>query len=354
MATATPSIEPSDVVTLRGKVTDLPQRKVSRTERLLGPEFYRIFKGILTNPLSVLGVALIGFFILLALAAPVIAPPAPLSRDPYMIPRDGFSEIPTPPGAVWKIRPPALPFWYQPVTGLDHWVHLFGAASGQWDIFYGIVWGARTALKVGVIIEGITLLIGILIGSLSAFYGGWFDTFMMRVTEIFLAFPWIMAALTLAAILTPIIGKGIWPATIALIAFGWMYYARLIRGDILSVRERDYITAARVVGAKDGRILFRHIVPNAIYPTLVLASLDIGAVVTSFAALSFLGIGTETGYADWGQLISFAHNWIPSLSIYWYMVVFPGIALVLFVLGWNLIGDALRDIMDPRMRGRGA
>ncbi|HEX7557199.1 MAG TPA: ABC transporter permease subunit, partial [Leptolinea sp.] len=115
----------------------------------------------------------------------------------------------------------------------------------------------------------------------------------------------------------------------------------------------DFVMAARVVGAKDSRILFKHIIPNAIYPTLVLASMDIGTVVISFAALSFLGIGTEVGYADWGQLLSFARNWIPNLFTYWYIVVFPGIALILFVLGWNLVGDALRDIMDPRMRGRG-
>jgi peptide/nickel transport system permease protein len=353
MATANPTAQPTDVATLRGQLNDLPQRKVGRLERLLGPEFYRIFKGILTNPLSVLGVSLIGFFVVVALAAPLIAPAAN-ARNPYLIPRDGFSPVPQPPMSAWTVRPPALPFWWKSVTGLDHWVHLFGTASGAWDIFYGVVWGTRTAIKVGVIIEAITLLIGILVGSLSAFYGGWFDNLMMRITEVFLAFPWIMAALTLAAILTPHIGTGIWPATIALVSFGWMYYARLIRGDILSVRERDYVIAARVVGAKDGRILFRHIIPNAVYPTLVLASLDIGSVVTSFAALSFLGIGTETGYADWGQLISFAHNWIPSLSLYWYMVVYPGVALILFVLGWNLIGDALRDIMDPRMRGRGA
>jgi peptide/nickel transport system permease protein len=109
-----------------------------------------------------------------------------------------------------------------------------------------------------------------------------------------------------------------------------------------------------VIGVKDNRIILRHIIPNAIYPTLVLASLDIGVIVISFAALSFLGIGTEVGYADWGQLISFARNWIPTLSTYWYIVVFPGLALILVVLGWNLLGDAMRDIMDPRMRGRGA
>jgi peptide/nickel transport system permease protein len=214
------------------------------------------------------------------------------------------------------------------------------------------VWGTRTAIFVGVLIEGLTLLIGIIIGAVASFYGGWLDEVLMRFTEIFMAFPFIMAALTLSAILTPIMGKGIWPPTIALIVFGWMTYARLIRGDILSIRERDFVTAARVVGASDSRILFSHIIPNAIYPTLVLASMDIGTYVISFAALSFLGIGTEVGYADWGQLISFARNWIPVLSQYWWIVIYPAIVLILFVLGWNLVGDALRDIMDPKLRGQ--
>jgi peptide/nickel transport system permease protein len=161
-----------------------------------------------------------------------------------------------------------------------------------------------------------------------------------------------MAALILAAILTPRIGQSLWPAVIALIAFGWMEYSRIIRGDIHSIKERDYIMAARVIGAKDGRILFRHILPNAIFPTMVLASLAIGDVVLSFAALSFLGIGTQVGYADWGQVLSFARNWISSLTTYWYIIVWPGLTLVLFVMGWNLVGDALRDVLDPRLRGK--
>jgi peptide/nickel transport system permease protein len=141
-------------------------------------------------------------------------------------------------------------------------------------------------------------------------------------------------------------------AILVLITFGWMGYSRIIRGDILSVKERDYMMVARVIGVKDRHIFFRHILPNVIFPTLVLASLAIGDVVLSFAALSFLGIGTQIAYADRGQLLSFARNWITDLSTYWYIVVWPGMTLVLFVLGWNLIGDALRDVLDPRMRGR--
>ena len=197
-----------------------------------------------------------------------------------------------------------------------------------------------------------TFLIGVIVGSVAAYYGGGVDNVIMRIVDIFLTLPFILAALILATILTPRIGKSLYPSIIALIAFGWMTYARVIRGDILSIKERDYIMAARVIGVKDSRILFRHIIPNAVFPTLVLASLAVGDVVLSFAALSFLGIGTEVGYADWGQVLSFARNWITSLDQYWYIIVWPGLALVLYVMGFNLVGDALRDVLDPRMRGK--
>ncbi|MEW5869023.1 MAG: ABC transporter permease [Chloroflexota bacterium] len=317
----------------------------------MGPEFYRILKGIVTNPLSIVGTSLITFFIVVAIFAPLIAPPTN-ARDPYVVPRDGFSPTPKAPGTEWKTRPPEIPLWFG-LIGRESWTHVFGTTGGQWDLFYGVVWGTRTALKVGLTVEGLCLVVGILVGSLSAFYGKWVDEVLMRITEIFIAFPFLMAALTLSAILTPVIGKGIWPPLIAMVAFSWMGYARIIRGDILSVRERDFVMAARVIGVKDRRIIMKHIIPNAVYPTLILASMNIGGDVISFAALSFLGIGTEVGYADWGQMISFARNWIPSLATYWYIVVYPGLALAMFTLGWNLVGDALRDIMDPRLRGRG-
>jgi peptide/nickel transport system permease protein len=329
----------------------LPERKISWLEKSLGPEVYRLLKGIVTNPLSVVGVTLILFCFGVAAFAPLIIP-STNKREPFMTPRDGFGPVPLAPGAAWKTRAPAIPFWFK-LVGKEKWTHIFGTASGQYDIFYGVIWGTRTALKVGFMVEGMTLVIGVIAGSLSAFYGGRVDMLIQRVTEVFMAFPYLLAALTLSAILTPVIGKGIWPPVIAMVAFGWMGYTRIIRGDILSVRERDYIMAARVVGVKDRRVISKHIIPNAIYPTLILASMNIGADVIAFSALSFLGIGTEVGYADWGQLIAFARNWIPSLSTYWWIVLWPAIALVLFTLGWNLVGDALRDIMDPRMRGRG-
>jgi peptide/nickel transport system permease protein len=325
-------------------------RKIGRLERILGPENYRIIRGLLTTPASIAGFVIIALFVLTAILAPWIAPPKSV-RDPYKIPRDGFSPDPKPPMTEWKRNPPPLPVWWDWIMESEGWVHLMGTASGQWDIFYGVIWGTRTALWTGLLITAATVIIGVLIGSVSAYYGGILDNVLMRIVDIFLTLPFILAALILAAVLTPKLGRTVMPAVIALIAFGWMGYSRIVRGDILSVRERDYVLAARVIGVKDRRILTKHILPNAIFPTLVLASLDVGGYVLSFAALSFLGIGTEIGYADWGQLLSFARSWITNLNDYWYIVFFPGIALVLFVLGWNLVGDALRDVLDPKMRG---
>jgi peptide/nickel transport system permease protein len=326
-------------------------RKIGRLERFLGPENYRIVTGLFKTPAAILGFVLIVLFIIIALLAPLIAPPLN-PNDPYKIPRDGFSADPRPMGSEWRVRPPPLPFWWKSIMKTDQWVHLFGTSQGQYDVFYGVIWGVRTAFKTGMIVVISTFLIGIVVGSVSAYYGGLVDNIIMRIVDIFLTLPFILAALILAAVLTPKIGRSLVPSILALITFGWMSYARIIRGDILSTKERDYVMAARVIGVKDSRILFRHILPNAIFPTLVLASLAIGDVVLGFAALSFLGIGTEIGYADWGQVLSFARNWIISLNQYWYIVVWPGLTLVLFVMGWNLLGDALRDVLDPRMRGK--
>lgn len=326
-------------------------RKISRLERFLGPDNYRVLQGLLKTPASITGSVLIVLFVLIAIAAPVLAPPV-TPNDPYKIPRDGFKAEPKPPGSEWRVRPPEVPFWYSALTGREEWVHLMGTSQGQYDIYYGIIWGTRTAFKTGLIVVISTLLLGVVVGAVSAYYGGWVDNILMRIVDVLFILPSLMATLILAAVLTPVIGRSLLPAMIALIAFGWLGYARIIRGDILSVKERDYVMAAHVLGVKDSRILFRHIIPNAIFPTLVLASLGIGDVVLSFAALSFLGIGAEVGYADWGQVLSFARNWITSLDNYWYIIVFPGVTLVLFVMGWNLLGDALRDVLDPRLRGK--
>ena len=271
-----------------------------------------------------------------------------------MIPRDGFKarthacrERRGP-----RMRPRYVPTWYRLVTGNEEWTHLMGTTSGQYDIWYGLIWGSRTALIAGSFVALASVTIGLAIGAAAGFYGGWVDEVLMRVVEIFIAFPFLVGALILASLLTPIFGRSIWPTMIALIIFGWTGYARQLRGDILATKEREYVTAARASGASDGHLIMRHVLPNAIFPTLVRLSLDFGAIVLSFAALSFLGVGVPEGYADWGQIISFARSWILSLDTHWYIIVFPGVALLLYGLGWNLVGDALRDILDPQLRGK--
>jgi len=348
MATATGDLNSTHPATLdQGYL-----RPQSRLEQMIGPEWYRLLKGIVTNPLSVLGIIIIFGFILMAVLAPILAPPPDDLWDTTIIPRDGYAPEPKPPGTEWNTNIPSyIPTWYKLVTGNEEWVHLMGTASGQYDIWYGIVWGARTALIWGTFVVFCAAVIGMLIGSTAGFYGGWVDETLMRVVEIFIAFPFLVGALILSSMLVPIFGRSIWPAVIALIVFGWTGYARLLRGDILATKEREYVTAARASGASDSHLVFRHVLPNAIYPTMVYLSLDMGAIVLSFATLSFLGVGVQVGYSDWGQIISAARDWILTLDQHWYIVVFPGIALLLYGLGWNLIGDALRDILDPQLRG---
>jgi peptide/nickel transport system permease protein len=282
------------------------------------------------NPLSILGISLVLGFLVIAIFAPLIAPTPAGQFDPYMIPRDGFSPTPHPPTAN----------------------HIFGTTQGQYDIFYGVIWGTRTAFQIGLVVIGATLLIGIILGSVAGYFGGAADEIIMRVTDIFLAFP----ALILAMAITIALGPSLRTIMLALIIVSWPSYARLVRGDILTTREEDYVQAAKGVGASNFRIILRHVLPNSIYPVLIVASLDIGAVVLSAAALSFLGLGVPEGYADWGQMISFSRNWIVGTATnsfaYWYTVAIPGVFIFLFVLGWNLLGDAFRDILDPRLSRR--
>jgi peptide/nickel transport system permease protein len=320
----------------------------------------KVLRRLLKNPTSLTGIVLLVAFVIMAIVAPWMAPPPENARDPYMIPRDGFGSTPLGPS--------------------DE--HPFGTTEGQYDIWYGVFWGARTAFRIGVAITIFTTFIGLLVGSISAFYGGWLDEILMRITEIFQAFPFLLAAITLTSVLQTIYGRGeagplmfmakalalvtfgqsptenvdpiqlgILTGMLAIITFGWMTYARVIRGNILTVKEFEYAVAARTIGASNMRILFRHLLPNAVFPVLVIASMNIGSYVLTFAALSFLGLGAQRGYADWGQMISFARNWVPSLATYWWILIYPGVAIILFVLAWNLVGDALRDILDPRLTG---
>ena len=282
------------------------------------------------NPLSLMGIIIIVFFVIIAIFAPLIAPTPEGHRDAYMIPRDGYSATPQPPSEE----------------------HRFGTTQGQYDIFYGVIWGTRSAFHVGLVVIGVVLAIGILLGSVAGYFGGLLDEVIMRITDIFMAFPGLILAMAIVAVLGPSLRS----VMIALTVVAWPSYARLIRGDILQVREEDFIEASRGLGASSGRVIIRHALPNAIYPTLVMASLDIGAIVLAASALSFLGLGAPEGYADWGQLTSFARNWIvgpPGNPLkYWYAVTIPGLFILFFVLGWNLLGDAFRDILDPRLARR--
>lgn len=273
------------------------------------------------------GLALICMFGILAALAPVLAPPQD-AEHPYRIPREGYRFEPSP-----------------PAPG-----HPFGTTADQYDIFYGVVWGTRTAFKVGLMLPAITLLTGLVVGSASAFIGGRVDRVMQRGVEVFMSFPLVVGALTLGSILTPRLHDRQLSSLIALAAFGWTSYARLVRGEVLAIKRRDYVLAAQVTGASPARILVRHILPNALSPLYVLAALDIGTSVLIFSGLSFLGLGSAEDYADWGSLLSSARNWLPDLLNYWYVVAFPGSALLLFSLAWNLVADALRDALDPRLR----
>ncbi len=277
----------------------------------------RIFKRIFTNKTSLAGFILVSFFALVALLAPLLAP-AQNKNNPYQLPQKSYQIAPQPPST-------------------QNW---FGTTEQQYDLYYGVVWGTRLTF--------FAFLIGLFVGGTAAYFGGKVDETLMRLTDVVFAVPSLVLAMVIAAMLGPDIKN----MMIALTAVAWPSYARLVRGDILSVKQRGYVTAARTLGARGPRILLRHILPNSIYPSVVVASLDIGYVVLTAASLSFLGLGAQPGTADWGQLIAMARNWVLGTAqnpfAYWYTVAAPGGAIFLFVLGWNLLGDAFRDILDPR------
>jgi len=283
---------------------------------------------LIKTPLGMVGLILVVFWAVIALSAPWIAPPAERQRDPYSIRRVGFSSIPLPPSADVRL----------------------GTTGGGYDILYGIVWGSRTAFRVGLIVVGTTGLIGVMLGGLGAYAGGWIDNIIMRITDLFMSFPFLIAVIVMSIVM----GKGLDKVIIALIVFGWRRYARVMRSEVLSVKERDYVSAAESIGAGWFRIFLRHILPNSIYPVFVLGALDIGAMVLIAASLSFIGVGAEPGYADWGQMINFSRNWLLGAVgdpfRYWYTYTWPSLAILTFVLGWTLLGDTLRDVLDPRMR----
>lgn len=285
----------------------------------------RIFK----NPAAIIGFTLMAVFVFVAVFAPYLAPPKSPHR-PYMMPHRGFSPTPKPPSEN----------------------NIFGTTSGQYDIYYGIIWGTRTAFRVGIFVVGVALVIGITLGTTAGYFGGWIDEVIMRFVDIMYAVPMLVLAMAIVVAFGRGLDKIIW----ALALVQWRIYVRLLRAEILTLRERDYILAAKTMGVSNLSIMFKHILPNAIYPVLIVASLNVGSIVIAAAFLSFIGLGAPKGYADWGQMVALARNYIVGPQDdplkFWYTVVIPGMAIILFVLAWNLIGDALRDAFDPKQRRR--
>jgi peptide/nickel transport system permease protein len=244
----------------------------------------------------------------------------------YRMPQDGRKSIPIPPSAD----------------------HPLGQAAGGYDIFYGMVWGGRLALGYGLMVTSIGLVLGILFGGLAGYFGGWIDTVIMRAVDVLVSFPGFVFAL----IFTSIFGRSMINILIAFSLVGWIGYARYFRAEILRVRELEYIDGAKSLGMPNRRIFFKHVMPNTIMIIIIFASLDIGLIVLETSGLAFLGLGGEIGVADWGQMMNFARSFLIGPTgepfKYWFTYFWPSLAMLVFVLAWNLLGDAYRDANDPR------
>jgi ABC-type dipeptide/oligopeptide/nickel transport system permease subunit len=229
--------------------------------------------------------------------------------------------------------------------------HPFGVDGLGEDIASRVIYGARVSLEVGVIGTGIATVIGVIVGLLAGFYRGWVDTVLSRLTDLVLCFPTLLFGIGLASAcaLNGCLGGTIQPGvpviTAVVVIFGWTYIARIVRGLVLSLREKEFVEAARSLGASDARIMFREILPNLAAPVIVYASLLIPVNILFEAALSFLGVGVQPPTASWGQMIADA---TPIFNIAWWWMVFPGAALLLTVLAFNLLGDGLQDALNPK------
>jgi peptide/nickel transport system permease protein len=270
------------------------------------------------NRLTIIGVVIVVVLVLVALFAPWIA--------------------------TYDVGATDLSMRYLPPSAA-HW---FGTDSTGRDIFSRVVFGARISLQVGIVVVAVSAVIGTLLGAFAGYYGGWIDRVVSGyVFNVFLAFPGLLLAIAMVAFL----GAGLNKLILALCIIGWVGYARLIRGQVLKVREYDFVQAARALGASDIRILLVHILPNAIQPLIVQASLGMAGAVLSEASLSFLGLGVPPPAPSWGVMIEEARD-LSTLQAAPHALIFPGIAIALTVLAFNFIGDGLREYLDPRQRTR--
>ena len=276
---------------------------------------------VMSNPLTVVGIVLIGAMLAIAALAPVITEPN--TPDPYQMPRD-WGALNAPPGTEG---------------------HILGTTGTGGDVFYGIVWGSRTSLRLSLIVVGITVTVGVAVGSLAGFRGGKFDEILMRIVDVFLSIPELIFALAIAAVLGPSFGNII----LALAVVFWVKYARIMRAQVIHVKENEYVDAARVIGDSRWRIYLKDILPNSITPVMVQATLDMGHIVLVGATLSFIGLA-EAGLAEWGVLVSEGQAGISAGR--WWASTFPGLMVFLWALAFNLVGDGLRDILDPRTESK--
>jgi len=274
--------------------------------------FYLLNRNILTRA----AVIIVVFLIFVAVFAPVIAP----------YPGDAFFDNHPENG----LQPPSLS-------------HLCGTDELGRDILSRIIYGTRISFEVSLVTVFFAVLLGIILGAVAGTLGGWVDEVIMRITDIFLSFPSILLAISITAIL----GSSITNAQIAIVVSWWPWYARLMRGQAVSVKEKMFVKAASAIGTSQLRIVFKHVVTNCISPIIISASLDMGAVIIVFASLSFLGLGAQPPTPEWGLMVSTSKNYF--MNAWWY-AIFPGIAIFITVLSFNLLGDGLREVLDPKTR----
>jgi len=221
--------------------------------------------------------------------------------------------------------------------------HYLGTDTLGRDVLSRIIYGSRVSLKVGFVAVGLATLIGLLVGALAGFYGGWVDSALMRLVDLMLCFPAFFLILAVIAVLEP----SIWNIMAVIGLTSWMGVARLVRAEFLSLREREFVTAARALGASDTRLILRHLLPNALAPVMVSATLGVAGAILTESALSFLGLGVQPPTPSWGNILTAGKD---NIEIAWWLSVFPGLAILVTVMSYNLLGEGIREAIDPRLK----